>query len=45
MDVLAGISFLEQEGIGGVSLTGHSFGGAVVIQAASRSPLVRAIAA
>ena len=43
MDVLAGISFLEQEGIGCVSLTGHSFGGAVVIQAASRSPLVRAV--
>jgi dienelactone hydrolase len=40
MDVLAGIQFLEQEGIGGVALTGHSFGGAAVIQAASRAPRI-----
>jgi dienelactone hydrolase len=42
-DVLAGIAYLEQEGIESVALTGHSFGGAVVIQAAAASETVRTI--
>jgi hypothetical protein len=41
LDVLAGIAFLESEGATAVALTGHSFGGAVIIQAAALSPLVR----
>jgi pimeloyl-ACP methyl ester carboxylesterase len=41
IDVLAGIAFLEHDGATAIALTGHSFGGAVVIQAASHSPLVR----
>lgn len=35
LDVFAGISYLESEGIKTIALTGHSFGGAVVIQAAA----------
>ena len=35
LDVLAGISYLETEGIDAIALIGHSFGGAVVIQAAA----------
>jgi predicted esterase len=34
-DVIAGIKFLEHEGIQSVGLVGHSFGGAVVIEAAA----------
>ncbi|PWC74088.1 dienelactone hydrolase family protein [Azospirillum sp. TSH64] len=34
-DVLCGLSFLGQQGIHHVALVGHSFGGAVVIQAAA----------
>lgn len=45
LDVLAGLSFLEAEGITAAALTGHSFGGAVVIQAAAHSPSVRTVAA
>ena len=41
MDVLAGISFLEADHVTSVALVGHSFGGAVVIQAAALSPTVR----
>ena len=41
LDVLAGISFLEAEGVRSVALVGHSFGGAVVINAAAISPTVR----
>ena len=41
MDVLAGVSFLESEGATSVALVGHSFGGAVVIQAAAAAPVVR----
>ncbi|WP_199315291.1 dienelactone hydrolase family protein [Aerosakkonema funiforme] len=33
LDVLAGISYLESEGVDAIALIGHSFGGAVVIQA------------
>lgn len=43
LDVLAGISYLEGEGIKAVALIGHSFGGAVVIQAATNSPIVRTV--
>jgi hypothetical protein len=41
LDVLAGVAFLRGEGIGAVALTGHSFGGAVVIQAAAMAEAVR----
>jgi pimeloyl-ACP methyl ester carboxylesterase len=34
LDVLAGITFLQDEGIESIALIGHSFGGAVVIQSA-----------
>ena len=40
LDVLAGVAFLESEGVSRVALVGHSFGGAVVIQAAAHSPAV-----
>jgi len=40
LDVLAGIAYLESEGVQRVALTGHSFGGAVVIQAAAHSEAV-----
>lgn len=43
LDVLTGISFLESDGIETVALTGHSFGGAVVIQAAAISSVVRTV--
>jgi cephalosporin-C deacetylase-like acetyl esterase len=35
LDVIEGIHFLERQGIESVGLVGHSFGGAVVIQAAA----------
>jgi len=44
LDVLAGISYLESEGIEAIALTGHFFGGAVVIQAAAISQVVRTVA-
>ncbi|PIY37927.1 alpha/beta hydrolase [Candidatus Aquicultor secundus] len=44
-DVLAGISFFESQGIVRMALTGHSFGGAVVIQAAARSDSVKTVVA
>jgi pimeloyl-ACP methyl ester carboxylesterase len=37
LDVIEGIHFLEQQGIESVGLVGHSFGGAVVIQAGTAS--------
>lgn len=43
LDVLAGLSYLRSEGIDSVALVGHSFGGAVVIQAAAASPAARAV--
>lgn len=43
LDVYAGISYLESKGVEVVALTGHSFGGAVVIQAAAISGTVRAV--
>jgi poly(3-hydroxyalkanoate) synthetase len=33
LDVIEGIHFLEQQGIESIGFLGHSFGGAVVIQA------------
>ncbi|MCL6471365.1 MAG: dienelactone hydrolase family protein [Firmicutes bacterium] len=44
-DVMAGIIFLESEGIYRIALVGHSFGGAVVIQAAARSGSVKVVVA
>jgi dienelactone hydrolase len=43
IDVLAGILFLQGEGIEAVALIGHSFGGAVVIRAAAHAPAVRTV--
>ncbi len=43
LDVLAGISYLQDEGIQEIALIGHSFGGAVVIQAAAQAPDVRTV--
>ena len=37
LDVLAGITFLQDEGIESIALIGHSFGGAVVIQAGTQA--------
>lgn len=45
LDVLAGIFFLQGEGIDSVGLVGHSFGGAVVLQAGAISPYVRTVVA
>lgn len=42
-DTLAGIMFLAQENIPAIALIGHSFGGAVVIQAAALSPIVQTV--
>ncbi len=42
-DVLAGAKFLENEGAKALGLVGHSFGGAVVIQAAVKVALVRTL--
>lgn len=42
-DVLAGLSYLQDEGINSVALIGHSFGGAVVIQAAAQAQPVRTV--
>lgn len=43
-DVETGIRFLEQEGYGRIGLLGHSFGGAVVIEAAARNAAVASVA-
>ncbi|MDP6607224.1 MAG: alpha/beta hydrolase [Dehalococcoidia bacterium] len=43
-DVLAGLSFLAGEGIERAGLLGHSFGGAVMIEAAVRAPAVASVA-
>lgn len=45
LDVLAGIAFLEVEGKARVALVGHSFGGAVVVNAGIISDAVVAVAA
>ncbi len=43
LDVLTGIDYLKGIGIDNIALVGHSFGGAVVIRAGIKSPLVRAV--
>ena len=45
LDTLAGVLFLEGRGCRRIALVGHSFGGAVVIGAAPRSPAVTAVVA
>ncbi|MDP2920460.1 MAG: dienelactone hydrolase family protein [Dehalococcoidia bacterium] len=42
-DVLAGIDFLRERGVNNVALVGHSFGGAVAIQAGTMSQNVKAV--
>ncbi len=42
-DVRAGLEFLRGEGAAALGLVGHSFGGAVVIQAAARTEGVRTV--
>lgn len=42
-DVRAGIGFLESQGISRIALTGHSLGGAVVIQAAVAANSVKTV--
>ena len=44
-DVLAGIAWLEEQGVGRVALIGHSYGGAIVIRAGARSGNVAGVAA
>ena len=43
LDVLVGIHFLSLKGAKNIGLVGHSFGGAVVIQAGVMSPQVNAV--
>lgn len=44
LDVLAGLDFLEKQGVRQAAVIGHSFGGAVALQAASARPdLVRTV--
>ena len=43
-DVLRGVEFLASEGVERVALVGHSFGGAVVIEAGVQSGLVASVA-
>jgi pimeloyl-ACP methyl ester carboxylesterase len=45
LDVLAALHFLETEGVGGAAVTGHSFGGAVALQAGAHSDTVRTVVA
>ena len=39
-DVLAGIDWLAEQGVGRVALIGHSYGGAIVVRAAARTSIV-----
>ncbi|KAF3887612.1 MULTISPECIES: alpha/beta hydrolase [Nostocales] len=43
LDVLAGLTYLQDKGVEEFALIGHSFGGAVVIQAAAQSADVRTV--
>lgn len=43
LDAMAGLGFLASEGIEDAAIIGHSFGGAVVIQAALQSERVRTV--
>ena len=45
LDVLAGLEYLQTQGIADAGLVGHSFGGAVVIQAAAASPVAGTVVA
>lgn len=45
VDVLVGIRFLQDQGIESIALVGHSFGGAVVIQAAAETLAVKTVVA
>lgn len=45
MDVLAGIRFLQDQGMQSIALVGHSMGGAVVIQAAAETLAVKTVVA
>lgn len=45
MDVLAGLTILESQGIEKAAVGGHSFGGAVVIQAGAASEMVKTVVA
>ena len=45
LDILAGIGWLVERGIGRVALIGHSYGGAIVIRAAYRSDAVAGVCA
>ncbi|MDV2482125.1 alpha/beta hydrolase [Methanoculleus sp. Wushi-C6] len=45
VDTVLGIRYLKSQGVSAVGLVGHSFGGAVVIQAAAGDPAVRAVVA
>lgn len=44
-DVMAGLDFLQNEGVRRAGLIGHSFGGTVVIQAAAACEIVRTVVA
>ena len=44
-DTLAGAAYLESKGCDTLAVVGHSLGGAVVISAAPRNPVVRAVVA
>ena len=43
LDVLMGVDFLKQRGVNEVALVGHSFGGAVAIQAGTMSKETKAV--
>lgn len=45
VDTMAGLSFLKGIGYGGAALVGHSFGGAVAINAATLAPAVTTVVA
>src|SRR5258708_1335741 len=45
LDALAGVAYLQNEGVTGVALVGRSCGGAVAIHAAAASPAVRTLIA
>jgi len=42
-DVLVGVNFLKENGVDNIALVGHSFGGAIVIMAATMSTEVKAV--
>ncbi|MBM2826821.1 MAG: phospholipase/carboxylesterase [Dehalococcoidia bacterium] len=44
-DVINGVNYLKEVGVAKVALVGHSFGGAVVIDAAAQSPEVATVVA